>query len=708
MAQYANPKIVTDGLVFNLDTLGGRGSNKIITKPTQIDGCTLWLDADDGDSVIGTATWVDKSGQGHNLVSTLLESSGASAPVLTENVINGRSAMKFDGTDDYMRIVDTLDVSATSGFTQFFVFRNVAAPSTCVVGGLAQAGASSNFVQLAEDKFGFGGGGTATVVSSAVRPHTPFIVMGRRVSGSGTLAVDAKWNGVSYAGTTSAYGTVDRFHIGGNSYDSGSQYYNGYICEVIVYNTNLSDTQVEQVELYLSRKWNIVLPTQSRTYANPANAAISNTKYGKLDQVGNALYFMGGPNTTGGYKDYINCGRVLEPGGTYGSGEAFSLEAWACSKSPTRDGSSWKTIIGSSSNAQINFYGASAVWFMKNGGGNGGSNKITATTQLHQWHHIVGTFEGGTSTSYSGDIATGPDLRKLYVDGEHISSDKETFYGGNITENYIGSYHVNGLERGPMELAVARIYKKQLSHAEIKQNYNAQKARIDAIPKIPKPGNLALYLDAGLWESYKGSGSGATWYDLSGNGNNGTINNAVTYDTTLPENDMGKSFDFDGSNDYVEVSDAGTLEGFSKFTFVAWVKPDATSGYRRIFDKGYSTTYNFSIQNTDKWYFYVDGSYALTTSDTVDEGEWNFLVGTYDGTSTSNNVNFYRNGAYIETATLNQGTVGTNSSSLIIGRDITSGSDMSGAISVVMIYNTELSAKEVKQLYDYFKHRYGK
>jgi hypothetical protein len=63
--------------------------------------------------------------------------------------------------------------------------------------------------------------------------------------------------------------------------------------------------------------------------------------------------------------------------------------------------------------------------------------------------------------------------------------------------------------------------------------------------------NLVLHLDATNTKSY--SGSGNTWYDLSGFGNNGTLNNGVLY------NSYGGFFEFDGSNDYIEIPHASSL-----------------------------------------------------------------------------------------------------------------------------------------------------
>ena len=62
-------------------------------------------------------------------------------------------------------------------------------------------------------------------------------------------------------------------------------------------------------------------------------------------------------------------------------------------------------------------------------------------------------------------------------------------------------------------------------------------------PEIVEDG-LVLALDAGNTKSYPGSGT--TWTDLSGNGNNGSLVNGVGYNS----GNLG-SLSFDGVNDYV-------------------------------------------------------------------------------------------------------------------------------------------------------------
>ena len=67
-------------------------------------------------------------------------------------------------------------------------------------------------------------------------------------------------------------------------------------------------------------------------------------------------------------------------------------------------------------------------------------------------------------------------------------------------------------------------------------------------PEVVEDG-LVLALDAGNTKSYPGSGT--TWTDLSGNGNNGTLTNGPTYSSS-----NGGSIVFDGVNDFVDISNS--------------------------------------------------------------------------------------------------------------------------------------------------------
>jgi len=101
-------------------------------------------------------------------------------------------------------------------------------------------------------------------------------------------------------------------------------------------------------------------------------------------------------------------------------------------------------------------------------------------------------------------------------------------------------------------------------------------------PRIITDG-LVLCLDAGNPKSYPGSGT--TWTDLSGNGNNGTLTNGPTYNS----GNLG-SLVFDGVNDYVNLGD---LDLPAPFTLSIWFKGNTTQSqqYCGLLNKSSSTNF---------------------------------------------------------------------------------------------------------------------
>ena len=79
--------------------------------PTDIAGLQLWLDANDASTLFQDAAkttpagngdvvgaWGDKSGQGNDATQTTT----AAKPTVQFNVLNGKSVLRFDGTDDFL------------------------------------------------------------------------------------------------------------------------------------------------------------------------------------------------------------------------------------------------------------------------------------------------------------------------------------------------------------------------------------------------------------------------------------------------------------------------------------------------------------------------------------------------------------------------------------------------------------------------------
>jgi hypothetical protein len=101
-------------------------------------------------------------------------------------------------------------------------------------------------------------------------------------------------------------------------------------------------------------------------------------------------------------------------------------------------------------------------------------------------------------------------------------------------------------------------------------NFSAEMARNQNQNSIVNK-NLLLHIDAANSNCYPGSGT--TLYDLSGWGNNGTMYNSPTFSSA----DGGGSFNFNGSNQYIQANINSTLlDGDPNFTIEFFVKRTAT------------------------------------------------------------------------------------------------------------------------------------
>ena len=227
-------------------------------------------------------------------------------------------------------------------------------------------------------------------------------------------------------------------------------------------------------------------------------------------------------------------------------------------------------------------------------------------------------------------------------------------------------------------------------------------------PKITTTG-LVLALDAADKNSYPGSGT--SWKDLSGNGNNGTLTNGPTFSAT----NMG-SIVFDGSNDYVNVPYNSILNTPNGATYEVWIKPTvSTTGTflnRGTSDSG-ATPDNprFIIYSTGQLYFDWNSSssdvYLQTVTGVVTMGSWNQIIGL---ATPSAQLRTFVNGietSYSTRVNSLPSTLINTSTSLEIGAATWAPSYFNGTIAIVKLYNRVLSTTEILQNYNATKSRFG-
>jgi len=209
-------------------------------------------------------------------------------------------------------------------------------------------------------------------------------------------------------------------------------------------------------------------------------------------------------------------------------------------------------------------------------------------------------------------------------------------------------------------------------------------------PRVVTQG-LVLALDAADVSSYPGSGT--TWTDLSGNGNNGTLVNGVGY--------SGGSLSFDGVNDYVQTN---LNTHYSQITLSTWALRTDTNTFRSLIgkyrgDPPQTESYELLFNNSAGIRFHVTSS-SIDYNNSTTTGVWYNIVGTYNGTT----AKIYLNG--MEVSSGNR-TAGVNSVNFRIGASPRGTNYNNGNIAQVSIYNRALTESEIRQNFNALRGRFG-
>ena len=228
-------------------------------------------------------------------------------------------------------------------------------------------------------------------------------------------------------------------------------------------------------------------------------------------------------------------------------------------------------------------------------------------------------------------------------------------------------------------------------------------------PEIITDG-LTFALDAANTKSYPGSGTNVT--NLSGNGNNGTLVNGPTHDSTY-----GGAFDLDGSNDYITTPITAPNWADVPFTIQLWTS-DCTlndsvfvMGSNGVGDNfGFVGGYWVSL---NRIFFYwrsasaINGPMYITVPH--DRTAPNNICVTFTGvggtnaTTLINNTTIYFNGVS-QAASTGGGAGHPYNSRLLLGGG---NYPLNGKIHNTYYYNRALSAEEVLQNYNTTKGRFG-
>ena len=214
---------------------------------------------------------------------------------------------------------------------------------------------------------------------------------------------------------------------------------------------------------------------------------------------------------------------------------------------------------------------------------------------------------------------------------------------------------------------------------------------------------LVLFLDANNTNSYPGSGT--SWYDLSGNGNTGTLTNGPTFSST-----NGGSIFFDGTNDYVNMG-TSTYCNLINISVSVWVRVTSASGV--FLGRYYNTTINgfFMYYDVASTKFSVDGRESSAaylsrpTTNTYPLNNWYNVT----WTKSANVWSLYVNGSLDVSSSIGNGTTPFSNNTMWLGGYNEGGAQYYSSVNLsnVFIYNRVLSANEVLQNYNAARARFG-
>jgi hypothetical protein len=281
-----------------------------------------------------------------------------------------------------------------------------------------------------------------------------------------------------------------------------------------------------------------------------------------------------------GVDDYVNAGddSSLNPG-------HITVSAWIKKPSGTTG-----TVLRKGSSYLLDFWSiGNSLRFTINSKWSLGAGVVYPDDG--NWHFLLGTYDGQNIN--------------VFIDGElkktdaHVDSIFVTSNSLSIGKNSVASdNYFNG------QIDEARIYNRALSADEVKKLYEY----------APGP--------VGHWKMDEKSGT--TAYDISGNGNHGTLTNGPTW----TEGKYGGAVEFDGVDDYVN----GNLESsYSDYTVGGWVNRNGiqSANYPVFVAFGtYSPGFYLEFNDNDYVSYYRNGISVQTffpLSD-ITINNWHYIV----------------------------------------------------------------------------------
>jgi len=358
-----------------------------------------------------------------------------------------------------------------------------------------------------------------------------------------------------------------------------------------------------------------------------------------------------------GSADYLNITTPVEL-----FTDDYTLSMWIYPK--TKTGEEYYFSTGYNSNPSLLFYwDAIGIKYGDYNGSFSSAYFSGSDYTLNAWHHLVFARDAGSN------------VVKLYINGVYISSVSGRFIDGGTADHQIGyamprakaGSHYTGSIADPV-----RIYSYALTANEVAALYIEKAAYLNyttytntyaslptpewplaniggtnVLTEIPMRPSPLLPINAAIPDVWDSSGQGNHGSLEPDRATGPTWSGSVTDGSGVMRRGM---YEFDGANDYIEVTSFDNAVLTDDATISAWIKPDTIGDWEGIVGVAYGPDYNwlFRIHTGGYLHFRAWAGTADTIQSpigTIIAGVWQHVAATID--ISGNTVKLYKDGVEV-------------------------------------------------------------
>lgn len=190
--------------------------------------------------------------------------------------------------------------------------------------------------------------------------------------------------------------------------------------------------------------------------------------------------------------------------------------------------------------------------------------------------------------------------------------------------------------------------------------------------------------------------------DSSGNENDGKLINFGTNPPTIVVGKIGQAVQFDGVDDYVNISNSSSLNFSAGFAIEAWVKT-SQAGVQRLITKGNLNNFQWEVAlgpsglYSTQYTGCIGVGNELSSTKNIADGAWHYIVVVVTPNSA---MTHYIDGIVNATSSSTGNTCSKNGAPLLVGkRGNETTNYFNGTIDEIKIWNRSLTAMEVWENY---------